>query len=92
MLIAPSNPIIQQAGLAESLPKTQPDVAELHRHKFPRKRHPKWRTPEHRAAANRIIERARGIDQPRISSKLGDSDYDSEEKKSREQCVTPNDA
>ena len=46
---------------------------------------------DHRAAADGIIERARVIDQPRVSGKLRDSDYNSEEKKSREQCVTPND-
>jgi len=38
---------------------------------------------------NRIIKRARVID--RVSSKLRESDYNSEEKKSRKQCVTPND-
>jgi len=51
----------------------------------------KRRAPDHRAAANGIIESARVIDQPRVSGKLRESDYNSEEKKSREQCVTPND-
>jgi hypothetical protein len=52
---------------------------------------PERRAPDHRAAADRIIERARVIDQPRVSGKLRESNYNSEEKKSREQSVTPND-
>src|SRR5258705_5095755 len=90
MLMAPSNPIISRPVLPNA-PTTQPDVSELHRHDLPCQRHPKRRTPDHRTAANGIIKRARVIDQPRISSKLRESDYNSEEKKSREQCVAPND-
>src|SRR5215211_1433501 len=41
--------------------------------------------------AHGIIECARVIDQPGGSGKFGQSDYNSEEKKSREQCVAPND-
>src|SRR4029077_8634508 len=69
----------------------QPDVSELHRHDLPCQRHPERRAPDHRAAANGIIERARVIDQPRVSGKLRESDYNSEEKKSRQQSVSPND-
>jgi hypothetical protein len=41
--------------------------------------------------ANGIIKRARVIDQPGISSKLRESDDESEKKKSREQGIAPND-
>src|SRR5205085_6253043 len=48
-------------GLAETLPQTQPDVSELHRHDLPCQQHPKRRAPDHRAAADGIIEHARVI-------------------------------
>ena len=80
-----------QAGLAETLPQTQPDVSELHRHDLPCQRHPEGRPPDHWTATNGIIKRAGVIDQPRVSGKLRESDYNFEEKKSREQCVAPND-
>src|SRR5437016_6774559 len=80
-----------EADVAEPLPQSQPDVAELDRHNFPRQRHPQRWAPDHRAAADGVIECARVIDQPRVSGKLRESDYNAEEKKSREQCVTPND-
>jgi len=62
----------------------------LHHHNFPRQRHPQGRAPDHWPAADRIIECARVTDQPRVSGKLRESYHNSEEKKSREQCVTPN--
>src|SRR5206468_3066773 len=78
----------EQAGFAETFPQSQPDITELHRHNLPCQWHPERRAPDHRAAANRVIECARVIDQPRVSGKLSKSDDNSEEKKSREQCVT----
>src|SRR5205809_7939405 len=81
----------EQPDLAETFPQSQPDITKLHSHNLPCQWHPDRRSPDHRSAANRVIERARVIDQPRISGKLREPDYNSEEKKSRQQCVTPND-
>jgi len=50
MLIAPSNPIIKQPGIAEPLPQAQPDVSELYRYDFPRQRHPQGRRSVAKAA------------------------------------------
>jgi len=80
---------MSKPSLPKRSPQSQSDVAELHRHDFPRQRHPKRRTPYHRTTTDRIIERMRVIDQPGIGSKLGDSDDKSEKKKSREQRVAP---
>src|SRR6266404_4251798 len=79
----------EQTEFAEAFPTIAVRVAELHRHDFPRQRHPKRRSPYHRTTTDRIIERMRVIDQPGIGSKLGDSDDKSEKKKSREQRVAP---
>src|SRR5881397_252290 len=79
----------EQTKFAEAFPQSQSDVAELHRHYFPRQRHPERRTPNHRTTTDRIIERMRVIDQPGIGSKLGESDDKSEKKKSREQYIAP---
>jgi len=37
---------------------------------------------------DRVIQGARVIDEPRITGKLGDSNYESEHEKSREQCIS----
>src|SRR5262245_6324013 len=81
----------EQTNPAETLPQSQADVSELHRHDFPRQRHSQRRAPDHWTAADGIIEGARVIDQPRVSRKLREADYNSEKKKSREQRVTSND-
>src|SRR6266576_3561695 len=91
MLTAPSNPIINRPVLPKRSHKRSPMYPNCTATTFPRQGHPKGRPPDHRTAANGIIERAGVIDQPRVSGKLRESDYNSEEKKSREQCVTPND-
>src|SRR6266550_692368 len=91
MLMAPSNPIINRPVLPKRSHKRSPMYPNCTATTFPRQGHPKGRPPDHRTAANGIIERAGVIDQPRVSGKLRESDYNSEEKKSREQCVTPND-
>src|SRR5207237_9930312 len=80
----------EQPNLAEAFPQSQSDVSELHCHNFLRQRHPERRAPDHWPAADRVIERARVIDQPRISRELGESDYDPKEKKSPKQCIDPN--
>src|SRR5438105_4022392 len=50
-----------QTELAEMLPQSQADVSELHRHDFPRKRHPHWRAPDHQAATDPVIQCVRVI-------------------------------
>src|SRR5258708_26010664 len=89
MLMAPSNPIISRPVLAKRSHKRSPMYPNC------------TATTSHASGIqsgerqiigppnNRIIKRARVID--RVSSKLRESDYNSEEKKSRKQCVTPND-
>ena len=78
----------EQTELAKTLPQSQAYVSELHRHNFPRQRHPERRPPDHQSATDRVIQGARVIDEPRITGKLGDSNYESEHEKSREQCIS----
>src|ERR1043166_4079678 len=80
----------QQPSLGEPFPQSQSDVSELHGYHLPGERHPKRRSPDHWATANRVTQRARIIDQPRVSRKLGKSHYDSEKEKTPKQRVPPN--
>src|SRR6266853_4672574 len=89
MLIAPRKADHEQTEFAEAFPQPESNITELHRHDLPRQRHPHRRSPDHRAAADPVIERPRVIDQPRVSGKLREPDYESEKEKSREQCITP---
>ena len=72
----------EQPNLAKPFPQSQSDVSELHCHNFPGQRHPKRGSPDQWPAANRVIQHAGVIDQPRIGRKLAKSDYDSKKKES----------
>ena len=80
----------EQPNLAKPFPQSQSDVSELHCHNFPGQWHPERGSPDQWPAANRVIQRAGVIDQPRIGRKLAKSDYDSKKKESTKQCIAPN--
>jgi hypothetical protein len=79
----------EQADPVEAFPQSQTDISELHRHDFPRQRHPQRRSPDDGPAADRVIECARVIDQPGICRKLGQAGYESEKKKPPQESVAP---
>src|SRR6476646_11077662 len=93
MLMAPSNPIISRPVLPKRSHKRSPMYPNCTATtSMPAaSKAANARSSPKAFGANGTIKRARVIDQPGISSKLRESDYNSEEKKSREQCVTPND-
>jgi hypothetical protein len=63
-----------QTDLDQPLPQPQSDISELLRHDFPSQWHPQRRSPNHRAPANRVVQRTRVIDQPGVSRELSEAD------------------
>jgi hypothetical protein len=64
---------------SKPLDQTQADVTELHRDDLPREGHPDRRAPDHWPAADRIVQRSRDINDPRVGGKLQESDKQPEQ-------------
>lgn len=77
----------EEAEGSKMFAQAQAEIPKLHRDNFPRERHPRRRAPEHRPAADGIIQCMREIHEPRIRREFGEPGGDPKNNEAQQQSI-----